>query len=45
MLGTKVLVVDDDLGICDILKVHFEAEGCQVFTANDGVEGDRKSVV
>ena len=39
MLGTKVLVVDDDLGICDMLKVHFEAEGCQVLTANDGVEG------
>ena len=39
MVGTKILVVDDDLGICDILKVHFEAEGCEVVTANDGVEG------
>ena len=38
MVGTKILVVDDDLGICDVLKVHFEAEGCQVAVANDGVE-------
>ncbi len=38
MVGTKILVVDDDLGICDVLKVHFEAEGCQVAVASDGVE-------
>ena len=38
MVGVKILVVDDDLGICDVLKVHFEAEGCQVAVANDGVE-------
>lgn len=39
MVGTKILVVDDDLGICDILKVHFEAEGCEVVVANDGAQG------
>lgn len=39
MVGTKILVVDDDIAICDILKVHFEAEGCKVIVANDGVEG------
>ncbi len=39
MSGTRILVVDDDPGICDILKVHFEAEGCQVITAGDGEEG------
>ena len=39
MVGTKILVVDDDPNICDILKTHFENEGCEVFTANDGVEG------
>ena len=39
MVGTKILVVDDDLGICDVLKVYFENEGCEVITANDGVEG------
>ncbi len=39
MVGTKILIVDDDIAICDILKVHFEAEGCKVVVANDGVEG------
>ena len=39
MVGTKILVVDDDAGICDILKTHFEAEGCEVTTASNGVEG------
>ena len=26
MVGTKILVVDDDPNICDILKTHFESE-------------------
>ena len=39
MVGTKILVVDDDPNICDILKTHFESEGCEVITANDGLEG------
>ena len=39
MVGTRILVVDDDPNICDILKTHFESEGCEVITANDGVEG------
>ena len=39
MVGTKLLVVDDDPNICDILKTHFEKEGCEVLTAGDGVEG------
>ncbi|MBR6727044.1 MAG: response regulator transcription factor [Clostridia bacterium] len=39
MVGTKLLVVDDDPNICDILKTHFENEGCEVLTAGDGVEG------
>ena len=39
MVGTKLLVVDDDPNICDILKTHFEKEGCEVRTAMDGVEG------
>ena len=38
MVGTKILVVDDDPNICDILKTHFELEGCEAITANDGVE-------
>ena len=39
MVGIRLLVVDDDPNICDILKTHFEKEGCEVITAGDGAEG------
>ena len=39
MVGIKLLVVDDDPNICDILKTHFENAGCEVITAGDGAEG------
>ena len=39
MVGTKLLVVDDDPNICDILKTYFENEGYEVVTAGDGQEG------
>ncbi len=38
-MGTKILVVDDESGICDLLKIYFEKEGYEVKTASDGVEG------
>ena len=38
-MGTKILVVDDDVNICDLLKLYFENEGYEVRTANDGAEG------
>ena len=38
-MSTKILVVDDDLNICDLLKIYFENEGYEVKTANDGAEG------
>ena len=38
MLDTKILIVDDDHNICDLLKLYFENEGYEVKTANDGVE-------
>lgn len=38
-IGTKILVVDDDVNICDLLRLYFENEGYEVKTANDGVEG------
>ena len=38
-MNTKLLVVDDDQNICDMLKLYFENEGYEVRTANDGVEG------
>ena len=39
MLDTKILVVDDDVNICEMLKVYFEKEGYEVKTVNDGSEG------
>jgi DNA-binding response OmpR family regulator len=38
-MGTKLLVIDDDVNICDMLRMYFENEGYDVKTANDGVEG------
>ena len=39
MMDTKILVVDDDTNISDMLKIYFENEGYEVKTANDGAEG------
>ncbi len=39
MLDTKILIVDDDVNICEMLKVYFEKEGYEVKTVNDGSEG------
>jgi len=38
-MGTKILIVDDDVLICESLRQYFEAEGYEVKTANDGAEG------
>ena len=38
-MGTKILVVDDDANICDLLRLYFENENYEVKTASDGVEG------
>ena len=38
-MDTKLLIVDDDSNICDMLKLYFKNEGYKVETANDGVEG------
>ena len=38
-MGTKLLVIDDDANICDMLKIYFENEGYQVRTASDGIDG------
>ena len=35
--GIRVLVVDDDLGICRSLREILESDGCQVEVAGDGV--------
>ena len=38
-METKLLIVDDDHNICDLLKLYFENEGYKVKIAHDGLEG------
>ena len=38
-MDTKLLIIDDDVNICGMLKIYFENEGYKVKTANDGIEG------
>ena len=38
-MGAKLLVVDDDLNICEMLGLYLENEGYEVKCANDGNEG------
>ena len=38
-MATKILVIDDDTNICDLLRMYLEKEGYEVRTANDGIEG------
>ena len=35
-MSNKILVVDDDLNICELLKLYLENDGYTVITANDG---------
>jgi len=37
----NVLVVDDDPAVLEILTAYLLAEGHQVLTASDGVQGER----
>ncbi|MDE5995440.1 MAG: response regulator transcription factor [Eubacterium sp.] len=36
MMSNKILVVDDDLHICELLKLYLENENYTVYVANDG---------
>lgn len=36
---SKILVVDDEKGVQDLLRSMFEVEGFEVVVANDGIEG------
>ncbi len=38
-MGTKILIVDDDVNICDMLRLYLENEGYEIKCANDGAEG------
>jgi CheY-like chemotaxis protein len=35
----KLLAIDDEPGVLDMVRGHFELRGFEVFTAEDGVEG------
>ena len=37
MSGKKILVVDDDINICELLRLYLEKDLYRVFIANDGV--------
>ncbi|MBE6539021.1 MAG: response regulator transcription factor [Ruminococcaceae bacterium] len=39
MMDTKILLIDDDANICDLIKIYLENEGYEVKVASDGVEG------
>jgi DNA-binding response OmpR family regulator len=38
-MNTKILMIDDDLNICESVKLYLEHEGYEVRTANDGMQG------
>ena len=38
----KMLIIDDDEGLCNSIKFFFEDHDCDVITANDGMEGIEK---
>ena len=39
MLDTKILIIDDDTAVCEMIKNYFEKEGYEVKAVNDGVAG------
>lgn len=41
---TKILVIDDDLSICETLEMYLTEEGYTVYTANTGTDGLNKFV-
>ena len=42
--ATRILVVDDEEDLCEILKYNLETEGSQVDTANSGAEALEKDI-
>lgn len=40
-MNYKLLVLDDEPTICNLMKIHFETEGYIVYTANDAQEGTK----
>ena len=42
-MGARVLVVDDEPEICELVRVYLEAEGFEVETLGDGAAAVRAS--
>ncbi|MBN2853551.1 MAG: response regulator transcription factor [Clostridia bacterium] len=42
MNNYKILVVDDDRNICELIKLYLIKEGYQVFLSHDGLDGIKK---
>ncbi|MBR4765897.1 MAG: response regulator transcription factor [Clostridia bacterium] len=42
MANEKILVVDDDTNICELLRLYLEKDGYDVITANDGATAVKK---
>lgn len=38
---TRILIIDDDIGFRDLLRIHLSAAGYEVQVAEDGVAGGR----
>ena len=38
---TRILIIDDDIGFRDLLRIHLSAAGYEVQVAEDGVTGGR----
>jgi DNA-binding response OmpR family regulator len=43
-MGVKVLIIEDEVRISNLLKLYLERESYQVEVANDGIEGLEKSL-
>jgi two-component system, OmpR family, response regulator VicR len=42
IMKQRILVVDDEIPICDLLKINLEAEGYEVDTSYDGIDALKK---
>jgi two-component system KDP operon response regulator KdpE len=42
MIDKKVLIIDDDVDLCQLASILFKKVGAQAFTARDGLEGISK---
>lgn len=38
MVTTKILIVDDDINICDLVELYFEKEGYKVYKSHNGID-------